>query len=99
MPSRKFHIEYAPEFERKLYQIAGHIWREYGDLDAAERFVLTVETLIQKRANSGPDSFEKCISQRTRQHSFYRIYLRKWVIYYVVDDDKMRVVNITHYGI
>lgn len=56
-----------------------------------------VETAILERLNN-PLAFEPYPSAKNRDYSYYRIYVRNYVVYYVVIDDVMEVRCLMYNG-
>lgn len=54
------------------------------------RLIDDVEAAILERLNN-PLAFEPYVSAKKRDYPYYRIYVRNYVIYYVVIDDVMEV--------
>lgn len=63
--------------------------------DAALRLIDDVETAILERLNN-PVAFEPYRSAKKRDYPYYRIYVRNYVIYYVVIGDVMEVRRLTY---
>ena len=55
--------------------------------DAASRLVADVENAILERLHN-PIAFEPYRSKKKRDYPYYRIYVRNYVVYYVVIDDQ-----------
>ena len=53
------------------------------------------ETVILERLNN-PVAFEPYRSAKERDYPYYRIYVRNYVIYYVVIDDVMEVRRLMY---
>ena len=63
--------------------------------DAALRLIDDAETAILERLNN-PVAFESHCSVKKRDYPYYRIYVRNYVIYYVVIDDVMEVCRLMY---
>lgn len=63
--------------------------------DAALRLIDDAETAILERLNN-PVAFESHCSVKKRDYPYYRIYVRNYVIYYVVIDDVMEVRRLMY---
>ncbi len=79
-----------PLFEQDFMQTASYITNVLKNPDAAEKLVDDVETAILERLNN-PLVFEPYPSVKKRKYPYYRIYVRNYVIYYVVIGDVMEV--------
>lgn len=76
-------------FEQDLIQTISYITNVLKNTDAAEKLVNDVEDAIQERLEY-PLAFEPFPSKK-RDYPYYRIYIRNYVIYYVVIGDVMEV--------
>lgn len=91
----KYKLRYLPLFEEELIDIANHIKYNLQNPSAADNLVTEVEKAIIKRSHS-PLSFEPCYSAYDREHDYYRIYVKNYVVYYVVIDDVMEIRRIVY---
>jgi plasmid stabilization system protein ParE len=88
-------IEYSVRFREDLFAITSYVWRHFNDFDAATKFAEDVIIKIEKRAYS-PGGYSKT---RVGNRDIYKItFRRKYVIYYVMDNEIMRVLHISYYG-
>ena len=90
MESKKYRLRYLPLFEQDLAQAVAYIADVLKNPDAARRLVDDVEATILERLNH-PEAFEPYSSGKRRRYPYYRIYIRNYVVYYVVIDDIMEV--------
>lgn len=95
MENSKYTLRYLSHFEEDLNQIVDYIAFKLHNKNAAIEFVSTVEKAIIDRLNS-PLSFEPYPSQRKRKHPYYRIYIKNYVIFYVVIDQVMEVRRLIY---
>lgn len=89
MKNEKYKLRYLPLFEQDLIQTVSCITNVLKNTDAAEKLVNDVEDAIQERLEY-PLAFEPFPSKK-RDYPYYRIYIRNYVIYYVVIGDVMDV--------
>lgn len=89
MKNEKYKLRYLPLFEQDLIQTISYITNVKKNTDAAEKLVNDVEDAIQERLEY-PLAFEPFPSKK-RDYPYYRIYIRNYVIYYVVIGDVMEV--------
>lgn len=89
MKNEKYKLRYLPLFEQDLLQTISYITNVLKNTDAAEKLVNDVEDAIQERLEY-PLAFEPFPSKK-RDYPYYRIYIRNYVIYYVVIGDVMEV--------
>lgn len=88
-------LRYLPRFEEELTDIANYITYTLKNPSAAENLIDDVEKAIINRLNS-PLSFEPCFSAYDREHDYYRIYVKNYVVYYVVIGNVMEVRRIVY---
>ncbi len=83
-------LRYLPLFYDELDKAVSHIAYELTNPDAALNLLDEVEAAILNRLHSGPESFEPVLSKKDRVNPYYRIYVKRYVIYYVVlrENDK-----------
>lgn len=87
MKNEKYKLRYLPLFEQDLIQTISYITNVLKNTDAAEKLVNDIEDAIQERLEY-PLAFEPFPSKK-RDYPYYRIYVRNYVIYYVVIGDVM----------
>jgi toxin ParE1/3/4 len=97
MGSKKYRLSYLPLFDQDLVQIASHIATVLDNPDAALRLIGDVEEAIKKRLGNA-ESFEPYRSVKERPHSYYRIYVRNYTVYYVVIGNIMEVRRLLYSG-
>lgn len=89
MKNEKYKLRYLPLFEQDLIQTISYITNVLKNTDAAEKLVNDIEDAIQERLEY-PLAFEPFPSKK-RDYPYYRIYIRNYVIYYVVIGEVMEV--------
>lgn len=89
MKNEKYKLRYLTLFEQDLIQTISYITNVLKNTDAAEKLVNDIEDAIQERLEY-PLAFEPLPSKK-RDYPYYRIYIRNYVIYYVVIGDVMEV--------
>lgn len=62
---------------------------------ATNNFVNELENEINKRAYN-LDSYEKYISTRKRQYTYYKIYVKNYIVLYTVKDNIMEIRRILY---
>ena len=90
MADKKYRIRYLPLFEQDLVQTVSYITNVLKNPDAAEKLANDVEEAILERLHN-PLAFEPYPSVKKRKYPYYRIYVRNYVVYYVVMGDIMEV--------
>lgn len=95
MENKSYQIKYLPIFEQDLINTANYIANVLKNKNAALRLIDDVESAILERSNN-PVAFEPYHSVKKRDYPYYRIYVRNYVIYYVVIDDVMEVRRLLY---
>lgn len=90
MEQKKYKLRYLPIFSADLTEAAMYISSMLHNPQAAERLVDDVERAIMERLDS-PASYQPYRSVKKRKHSYYRINIRNFSVFYVVIDDVMEV--------
>lgn len=100
MANKKYRLRYLPLFEQDLVQTVSYITNVLKNPEAAEKLVNDVEGAILERLNN-PLAFEAYPSAKNRKYPYYRIYIRNYVVYYLLYDriDRfiaVRTVSVIH---
>lgn len=95
MNEKNYKLRYLPLFEEDLIAIVDYVIMKLKNPQAAEELVRDVECAIYERLNN-PEAFEPYHSLKDRYNSYYRIYVKNYVIYYVVINNVMEVRRILY---
>lgn len=87
-----YEIRYLPLFYRELDRDISHIAFKLLNPDAANKLLEDVEAAILKRLEDGPEAFEKVPTKKKRRIPYYRIYVKKYIIYYVVLEENGKMI-------
>lgn len=87
MENSKYKIRYLPLFEDDLNEIVEYISVKLESSQTANNLVDVVEKAILNRL-SAPVAFEPYYSKRDRKNLYYRIYVKNFVVYYVVIEEE-----------
>lgn len=87
MADTKYKLRYLPLFYEDLEQKVVYIVEELHNQQAANELLDAVENVILERLPVA-ESFEAYHSIRERKYPYYRIYVKNYVIWYVVIDDE-----------
>lgn len=93
MTNKKYTIKYSDTFIKQFNGIIRYFKYKLQNKIAAENFYFEVIKEIEERSKS-PESFEKYNSRRKRKDSYYRIYVKNYIVLYIVKDDVMEVRRI-----
>lgn len=97
MKRAEYKLSYLPRYEKDLNEIIDYIAFKLNNPHSAMKLIDKIENAILQRMNY-PKSFEIFQSNRKRKHSYYRIYVDNYIIYYVVIDDIMEIRRILYSG-
>ena len=86
----KYKVRYLPIYERDAAKVMHYIKNELQNPAAARQLFEDMNKAVAKRL-SAPLAFESYHSKKERQHPYYRIRVKNYVIYYVVIDDVMEL--------
>lgn len=92
MIKKNYEIRYLPLFYQELDRDISHIAFKLLNPDAANKLLEDVEAAILKRLEDGPEAFEKVPTKKKRRISYYRIYVKKYIIYYVVLEENGKMI-------
>lgn len=95
MEKKIYKLRYLPLFEQDLTDTADYIANTLKNPQAARDLVDAVEEAILKRLDF-PTSFEPYPSLKERPFCYYRIYVKNYIVFYVVIDDTMEVRRLLH---
>lgn len=87
MADTKYILRYLPLFYADLEEKLLYITEKLHNITAANELIDEVERAILKRLPFA-ESFEKYNSIKERRYPYYRIYVKNFIIYYVVIDDE-----------
>ena len=87
MANTKYKLRYLPLFYKDLEEKIVYIAEELHNEKAANDLLDEVEAAILERQLMA-ESFEPYRSLRERRYPYYRIYVKNFVVYYVVIDDE-----------
>ena len=87
MANTKYKLRYLPLFYKDLEEKIVDIAVELHNEKAANDLLGEVEAAILERQPVA-ESFEPYRSLRERRYPYYRIYVKNFVVYYVVIDDE-----------
>lgn len=87
MTDVKYKLRYLPLFYKDLEEKVMYIANNLHNIQAANNLVDAVEKSILKRQTNA-EAFEKYHSLHKRKYPYYRIYVKNYIIYYVVIDDE-----------
>ena len=87
MADRNYKLRYLPLFYEDLEQKVVYIAENLQNPKAANDLIDAVEKAILERLPVA-ESFEQYESMKERRYPYYRIYVKNFVVWYVVIDDE-----------
>ena len=93
--NKKYNVQYSPLFYKDLEEIIDYIKNEIKNKKVAEELFNEIMQEIEKRKNF-PKAYEEYISNRKRKDTYYKIYVKKYVIFYVVKNDCIEIRRILY---
>lgn len=87
MDKHSCRLRYLPLFYKDLEDNITYIADKLGNPQAANDLLDAVESAILERVDDA-ESFEPYCSLKERRYQYYRIYVKNYVVYYVVIDDE-----------
>lgn len=87
MAKEKYILRYLPLFYKDLEEKVTYIAEKLQNVKAANDLLDKVEQAILERLPNA-EAFETYHSLKQRKYPYYRIYVKNFVIYYVVIDDE-----------
>ena len=87
MNNEKYQLRYLPIFFEDVKEIVLYIRNELSNEKAANDLIDAVENAILQRLPVC-ESFEPYHSKKERKYLYYKIYVKNYVVYYVVIDDE-----------
>ena len=95
MEDNKYRVKILPLFEDDLDNAVDYISKKLKNSNAALRLIDSVQSAIEKRALQA-ESFEQFHSAKERRYPYYRIYVKNYIVFYVVIDDIMEVRRLLY---
>jgi len=92
---KKYKVIYLPSFYNDLDKITDYIMYKLENIIAANNLLDEIEKEIEKRSYN-PDNYEKYVSTRRREDTYYRIYIKNYTIFYIVQDNSMELRRILY---
>ena len=98
MLDQKYTLRYLPLFHEELESAVLYIANRLGNPTAAKDLLNNVERTILQMAENNPEGYEPVPSKKKRDYPYYRIYVGKYIIYYVViPEGKERIMEVRRF--
>lgn len=92
---KRYKLTFLPLFYEDLDRITDYIKYKLCNEIAANKLLDEIEEEINKRSYS-PENYEKYASLRKKKHTYYRIYVKNYVVFYSVKDNAMEIARILY---
>ena len=79
----EYHLSFLPQFSDDLNEAVSYITYRLKNPQAADDLIDAVDEAINERLQN-PEVFEQYPSKRKRPHAYYRIYVKNYIVFYVV---------------
>ncbi|MBQ9566136.1 MAG: type II toxin-antitoxin system RelE/ParE family toxin [Synergistaceae bacterium] len=87
-------LRYLPSFYEDLEEKILYIAEDLKNPKAANKLLEAVESAILERMSS-PEAFARYRSSHERKYPYYRIYVKNFVIYYVlIEEDCEKIMEV-----
>lgn len=93
--NKKYEVRYTELFYQDLNTILKYIKYELESPEAAKRLFDTIIKEISNRAYNA-DCYEKYESTKKRKNTYYRIYVKNYIIFYVIENNVMEIRRILY---
>ena len=90
----EYTLRYLPIAKQDLSEAINFILNEYQNPIAAENTLNRIEKAIFERLEDGPESFAIWPSTKEREHTYRRINVGNYTVWYVVIDNVMEIRRI-----
>ncbi len=94
---KEYRVVYLQSFQDELDERILYIAEKERDVDRALEVMAAVEEAIEKRSFCA-EAFEPIISRQDRIHPYYRIYVKGYIVYYVLyEQDGKNIMEIRNF--
>lgn len=93
--NKKYSIIYLPLFYKDMTKITKYISKNLKNKIAADKLLDEVEQNIQKRAFN-PCIYEKHYSSKERKNTYFKLYVKNYIVFYIVKNNTMEVRRILY---
>lgn len=93
--NKEYTITYLPLFYKDMDKITKYIAKKLKNRISADNLISEVKQKIEKRAYN-PNSYEKYSSSSKRKNTYYRLYVKNYIVFYIVKDNVMEVRRILY---
>lgn len=92
--NKKYSITYLPLFYKDMDKITTYISKTLKNKTAANNLINEIQQKIEKRSYT-PNSYE-IYPSISKKHQYYRIYVKNYIVFYIVKDNVMEVRRILY---
>lgn len=95
MGIKRYKLRFLPLFEEDLNNAVDYIAIRLKNPIAASTLIDEVHAAIRERSTCA-EAFEQYESAKERQYPYFRIFVRNYIVFYVVIDDVMEVRRLVY---
>lgn len=95
MDTKRYKLRFLPLFEDDLSEAVDYISLRLKNPTAADNLLDAVQAAIRERTTCA-EAFEQYHSVRKHLYPYYRIYVKNYIVFYVVIDDVMEVRRLVY---
>ncbi len=92
----KIELRYLPLFRDDFVEAIDYIRNTLQNPKAANDLINDVEEAILERSKN-PEAFEQYHSLKERKYPYYRIYVKNYVVYYVVISGETKIMEVRRF--
>lgn len=93
-----YELRYLPLFHDELMERALYIAQIKNSPDTANALVDDVQKAIEERVKLNPEGYESIPSNRDTDVMYYRIYVKNYIVYYVVlEEDGHKIMEVRRF--
>ena len=93
----EYELRYLPQFHEDLKQHVLYIAQKLKNPQAANDLIDSTEAAILERLPEA-EAFERFNSRKERQYPYYRIYVKNFIVFYVViPENRKKVMEIRRF--
>lgn len=93
--NKKYRVRYLETFYKDLGKISKYISVQLKNNIAAQNLINDIEKAIEKRKNN-PFGYEKFKSVKQRKEQYYKIFVKNYIIFYVIKDDVIEIRRLIY---
>lgn len=93
--NNEYEVRYIETFYKDLAKISKYISIQLKNNIAAHNLITDIEKAINKR-KVNPSGYEKFDSARKRKETYYKIYVKNYIIFYVIKENVIEIRRLIY---